>query len=257
MLNTFINSPLDQFEIKPLISFIVTPFYDLSFLSFTTFSLYSVILLLIIIGLYTLTLNNNIIKGSKWIISQEIIYDTLLNLLKSQIGGKQWGLYFPLIYTFFIFILIANLIGIIPYSFALLSQILFIIVLSFIVWLSVTLIGLFKHGLVFFSLFVPIGTPLILVPLLVLIELLSYLARAISLGLRLSANTFSGHLLIIILGGLLLKFISINLFYLLMGILPFILIIGIVILELAIAIIQAYVFTILTASYLKDALYLH
>lgn len=256
MLNIFINSPLDQFEIKVFIG-LVSPFYNLNNLNITTFTLYSLIILLIIIIINLLTLNNNKIIGSKWFTFQELIYDTILNIAKSQIGGKSWGLYFPFIYTFFIFIFISNLISLIPYSFALTAQIIFIISLSIIIWLGVTILGFYKHGLVFFSLFVPSGTPLALVPLLVVIELLSYIARAISLGLRLAANIIAGHLLIIILGGLLLNFITINLFTIIFGFVPFIIILAILFLEFAIAIIQAYVWTILTSSYLKDVLYLH
>ena len=256
MLNIFINSPLDQFEIKVFIG-LVSPFYNINNLNITTFTLYSLIILLIIIIINLLTLNNNKIIGSKWFTFQELIYDTILNIAKSQIGGKSWGLYFPFIYTFFIFIFISNLISLIPYSFALTAQIIFIISLSIIIWLGVTILGFYKHGLVFFSLFVPSGTPLALVPLLVVIELLSYIARAISLGLRLAANIIAGHLLIIILGGLLLNFITINLFTIIFGFVPFIIILAILFLEFAIAIIQAYVWTILTSSYLKDVLYLH
>lgn len=178
---TFINSPLDQFDIKLLIGFQL-PFINLSNINITTFTIYSIILLLIVIFIYILP-NNNII-GNKWIVFHEIIYDTIINILKNIINL----LYFPLIYTFFIFIILANIISIIPYTFSLTSNFIFIISLSLTIWLGITILGLYKHGLVFFSLFIPNNTPLLLVPLLVLIEILSYIARAISLGLRLSVN---------------------------------------------------------------------
>lgn len=256
LLNTYINSPLDQFEIRVFLGF-VSPFYDLSCLSFTTFSLYTLIVLLVILGLNLLTNNNGKIVGSRWLVSQEAIYDTILNMVKGQISGKLWGYYFPLIYTFFIFIFTANLISMIPYSFALTSHLVFIVSLSTIIWLGATILGFYKHGLVFFSLFVPTGTPLPLVPLLVLIELLSYIARAISLGLRLMANILAGHLLMIILAGLTLNLMSINIFTLLFGFVPLAGILAILCLEFAIAMIQSYVWAILTCSYLKDSLYLH
>nr|YP_009444444.1 ATP synthase F0 subunit a [Torulaspora quercuum]APD15050.1 ATP synthase F0 subunit a [Torulaspora quercuum]APD15067.1 ATP synthase F0 subunit a [Torulaspora quercuum]ATV99300.1 ATP synthase F0 subunit a [Torulaspora quercuum] len=256
LLNTYINSPLDQFEIRVFLGF-VSPFYDLSCLSFTTFSLYTLIVLLVILGLNLLTNNNGKIVGSRWLVSQEAIYDTILNMVKGQISGKLWGYYFPLIYTFFIFIFTANLISMIPYSFALTSHLVFIVSLSTIIWLGATITGFYKHGLVFFSLFVPTGTPLPLVPLLVLIELLSYIARAISLGLRLMANILAGHLLMIILAGLTLNLMSINIFTLLFGFVPLAGILAILCLEFAIAMIQSYVWAILTCSYLKDSLYLH
>lgn len=256
MLNIFVTSPLDQFEIKTFWGFI-TPFFNLNIINITNFALYSLIVLIIILSIWLLTNNNNKIIGSKSFLINEIIYDTILGITKSQIGGKSWGYFFPLIYTFFMFIFTANLISIVPYSFALTSQIVFVISLSFIIWGGVTILGLYKHKLVFFSLFVPLGTPLPLVPLLALIELLSYSARAISLGLRLTANVISGHLLIIILGGLLFTFISLSFITFVIGLIPLAAVYAILILEFAISIIQAYVWSILTCNYLKDAIYLH
>nr|CCW77429.1 putative ATP synthase, subunit 6 [Lachancea sp. 'fantastica'] len=257
LLNTYINSPLDQFEIRVFLGF-VSPFFDLSNLSFTTFSLYTLIVLIVIVGGFNLlTTNNDKIVGSRWYVSQEAMYDTILNMVKGQIGGKYWGYYFPLVYTFFIFIFTANLISMIPYSFALSAHLVFVVSLSTIIWLGATITGLYKHGFIFFSLFVPTGTPLPLVPLLVLIELLSYFARAISLGLRLSANIIAGHLLLLILGGLVLSLMSVSYIYFIFGFIPLAGILAILCLEFAIAVIQAYVWSILTSSYLKDALYLH
>lgn len=256
LINTFINSPLDQFESQLFFS-IFTPFIDINNFNITTFALYTFIVLFIIISLFMFTNNNNIIIGSKWFITQEIIYDTIVNTIKNQIGGKLWGFYMPFIYTFFIFILVSNLVSIIPYSFALTAQFVFIISLSFIVWLGITIIGFYKHGLVFFALFVPQGTPLVLVPLLVLIEIMSYIIRSLSLGLRLAANVIAGHLLIIILGGLLIQFISINILLTILGFIPLLIILCVVMLEFAIAIIQSYVWLVLIASYMKDVQYLH
>lgn len=247
-----INSPLDQFDIKVFIGFI-SPFIDITSFSITTFTIYTIIVLLVILSLVLLTDNNSLIIGSKWYVSQEAMYDTIYNMVNNQIGGKEGGYYYPLIYSLFIFIFTANLISMIPYSFAITSHLLFVVSLSVIIWLGVTITGLFKHGLVFFSLFVPAGCPLALAPLLVLIELLSYIARAISLGLRLSANVLSGHLLLAILGTLIFNLMSISLITFILGFIPIIALLAIVALEFAIAIIQSYVFTILTSSYLKDA----
>ena len=144
-----------------------------------------------------------------------------------------------------------------PYSFASTSHFILTFSLSFTVVLGATFLGFQRHGLKFFSLFVPAGCPLALAPLLVLIELLSYIARAISLGLRLSANVLSGHLLLAILGTLIFNLMSISLITFILGFIPIIALLAIVALEFAIAIIQSYVFTILTSSYLKDAVYLH
>nr|YP_009454580.1 Atp6p [Kazachstania sinensis]AUG33508.1 Atp6p [Kazachstania sinensis] len=255
-MNTFINSPLDQFEIKTLLGF-QAPFMNISNINITTFSLYSFIILLVVLSLYLLSNNNNRIIGSKWYVFHETVYDTIMNMVKNMIQGNMWGYYFPLIYTFFMFIMIANMMSLIPYSFALTSNFMFIISLSFVIWIGITLLGLYKHGLIFFSLFVPHNTPLVLVPLLVIIELLSYIARAISLGLRLSVNNCAGHLLMSILSGLLFNFMSISFITFIIGFMPLLAILAIFFLELAIGLIQSYVWSILTSSYLKDALYLH
>jgi len=253
---TFIQSPLDQFEIRVFVG-LVSPFMDITSLSITTFTLYTILVLLVILGLVSLTNNNGNIIGSRWYVHNEAMFDTIHNMVSSQIGGKLGGYYFPLIYSLFIFIFTANLISMIPYSFAITSHLVFIVSLSVVIWLGVTITGLYIHGLAFFSLFVPSGCPLVLAPLLVLIELLSYVARAISLGLRLSANTLSGHLLLAILGTLIFNLMSISIITFILGFIPIIGLLAIVALEFAIAIIQSYVFTILTSSYIKDALYLH
>ncbi len=252
----YINSPLDQFIINTLLE-INSPFINLSTLNITTFSLYTGIVLLTIISIFVLSLNKKLISGSNWLISIEAIFDTIVNMVKGQIGGTVYGRYIPLVYTIFVFILLANLIGMVPYNFAISASLIYIISISVSLWIGLTILGLFLNKFVFFSLFVPAGTPLLLVPVLVLIELLSYGARAISLGLRLSANTLSGHLLMSILSNLVKNLMGINNITLILGLIPLGGIFAIVILEFAISCIQAYVFAILTSSYLKDSIYLH
>src|SRR5271155_906214 len=124
------------------------------------------------------------------------MYATIHNIVANQINPTKGQIYFPFIYTLFIFILINNLIGMVPYSFASTSHFIFTFALSF-----TTILGFQKHGLEFFSLLVPAGCPLALLPLLVLIEFISYLSRNVSLGLRLGANILSGHMLLNILAG--------------------------------------------------------
>ena len=257
MINFYINSSLEQFEFHYLLG-IFTPFINLSWANITNFSLYCIIIFsFFYYGLNLIFFNNKLI-GSNWSIIQEAIYDTILNINISQIGkNKESGYYFPFLYSLFILILLSNLTSMIPYSFALNSHIIFVLSLSWIVWFGVTITGFYHHGLKFFSLFVPSGTPPILVPVLVLIELLSYAARAFSLGLRLGANIIAGHLLLAILANLIFTLISISYLTFLFGILPFLGIFLIVCLEFGIASLQAYVFTILAAGYLKDGLFLH
>src|SRR5271155_1202377 len=133
--------------------------------------------------------------------SQETIYATLHSIVINQINATKGQIYFPFIYTLFVFILINNLIGMIPYSFASTSHFILTFALSFTVVLGATILGFQKHGLEFFSLLVPAGCPLGLLPFLGLKKIISNLARNISLGLRLAANILSGHMLLNILAG--------------------------------------------------------
>ena len=154
-------------------------------------------------------------------------------------------------------ILFSNLIGMVPYSFTTTSQIVLTLSLSVAIIFGVTIIGFNIHKLTFLSLFIPIGTPLGLVPLLVLIELISYLARAVSLGVRLAANVIAGHILLKILSTFIFTFIKQSLLFFIIGLLPVFIFTALVGLELAIAVLQAIVFIILTCSYIRDAVYLH
>lgn len=250
----YIPSPLDQFEIRDLISL------DSSLinvhLSLTNIGLYltsGTILVLII----SLIANNNKIVPNNWSISQESLYDTIHSIVVNQINSNKGQIYFPFIYGLFIFILINNLIGMIPYSFASTSHFILTFSISFTVVLGATILGFEKHGSEFFSLFVPAGCPLGLLPLLVLIEFISYLARNVSLGLRLSANILSGHMLLNILAGFCYNIMTSGLLFFFLGLIPLAFIIAFSGLELGIAFIQAQVFVVLTSSYIKDALDLH
>lgn len=147
--------------------------------------------------------------------------------------------------------------GMIPYSFSTTSHFLLTFALSFSVVIGATILGFKVHQLEFFSLFVPAGCPLGLLPVLVLIEFISYLTRNISLGLRLAANLFSGHMLLNILSGFTFKIMNSGIIYLVLGLVPLSFIIAFSCLELAIAFIQAQVFIVLTCSYIKDSLELH
>jgi F-type H+-transporting ATPase subunit a len=175
----------------------------------------------------------------------------------NQINPRKGQVYFPFIYGLFIFILINNLIGLVPYSFASTSHFVLTFALSFTIVLGATILGFSKHGLEFFSLLVPAGCPLGLLPLLVLIEFISYLSRNISLGLRLGANIMSGHMLLSILSGFTYKIMTSGIIFFFVGLLPLAFIIAFSGLEIAIALIQAQVFVVLSCSYIKDGLDLH
>ena len=246
---TNITSPLDQFEIRNLLS-LDAPVLGNLHISLTNIGLYLTIGAFLVLSLNVLATNYNKVVSNNWSISQESIYATIHSIVTNQI-------YFPFIYTLFIFILINNLIGMVPYSFASTSHFIFTFALSFTVVLGATILGFQKHGLEFFSLLVPAGCPLALLPLLVLIEFISYLSRNVSLGLRLGANILSGHMLLNILAGFTYNIMTSGFIFFFLGLVPLAFIIAFSGLELGIAFIQAQVFVVLTSSYIKDALDLH
>lgn len=255
--NNFIFSPMDQFEIKPF-------FGEFLGLNYTPVGLFTNILVYIgLVVIFTLffyiygAFKDNI-KINGWSLSTEAIYYTIYNMVLGQIGSVIGLFFFVLIFVLFIYILFSNLMGLIPYNFATTAHLVSTLSMSSSIWFGVTIIGLVLHALKFFTLFSPEGTPLLLVPLLALIELISYIAKGLSLGIRLGANLISGHLLLLILAGFgflgLTATIGIKLTG---GSIAIILITAISGLELAIAGIQSYVYSILTSSYIKDSVNLH
>ena len=252
-ITIFINSPLEQFEVSSLLSF-NAPILGYLNISLTNLALYSIIVLSLIISIHYMSNNENKIVPSKWSIALESLFASINSMVKEQLGKE---LYLPFIYSLFFFILIANLTGNVPYSFTITTSIMVSIGLSFTILIAVTILALSIHKLHFFSFFVPSGTPLALVPLLVLIELVSYLARAFSLGIRLFANVVAGHTLMKILATFLYQMFSSTLIIATITLIPFTIFLAIIGLELAVSIIQSYVFTILTCSYIKDAIELH
>jgi len=257
-MNFFINviSPLDQFEVRNLLSLDAPILGNLS-LSLTNIGLYLTIGGYLVFVISLLSTNNNKLIPNAWSISQESIYATVHSIVVGQINEKNGQIYFPFIYVLFVFILVNNLIGMVPYSFASTSHFILTFSLSFTVVLGATILGFSKHGLKFFSLFVPAGCPLALLPLLVLIEFISYLARNVSLGLRLAANILSGHMLLNILSGFTYNIMTSGFIFFFLGLFPLAFIIAFSGLELGIAFIQAQVFVVLSCSYIKDGLDLH
>ncbi len=179
----------------------------------------------------------------------ELFYEFIANMIRDNVGsgGKK---FFPFIFTLFIFTLFGNILGMLPYGYTFTSQIAVTFFMAMVVFLGVTLIGLFKHGLHFFSLFFPHGAPLFTAPILIPIELVSYLSRPISLSVRLFANMTVGHVLLKVLAGFV---VALGIF----GVVPLVVLIAITALELLVALLQAYIFTILCCIYLNDALHLH
>lgn len=260
--NLFINSPLEQFEVVSLASYNSPLFFNTSF-TLTNSVVFTVLVLSLILFIHQNSGNDktnlNFNKKMKLIPNKESIlleslFASINTIVRDQIGRE---VYLPFIYSLFLFILCSNLVGNIPYTFTITTSIIVSIGLSFTILIGVTILGLSIHKIHFFSFFIPSGTPLALVPLLVLIELVSYLARAVSLGVRLFANITAGHTLLKILSTYLFKLFTGNLLIFILTLIPFAIFLALVGLELAVSLIQAFVFTLLVCSYLRDAIELH
>ena len=239
------HSPLEQFEISPIANF-ETAIGDLAF---TNSSLSMVITVLAITLFLTLTVNTRSIIPSRMQLMSEMSYNFIAELLNDTVGneGKK---YFPFVFSIFMFVLIGNMLGMIPYNFTFTSHIIVTFALAAVVFIGVTVLGFAKHGFHFFSFFVVPGLPWYMLPILIPIEVISYLARPISLSVRLFANMLAGHTLLKVFAGFVLPLG-------LVGIVPLAFIVALTGLEILIAFLQAYVFAILTCMYINDAIHLH
>jgi len=250
-----ISTPLDQFEIRDYIM-IDAPILNNLHISLTNIGLYITIAFVIIISLLAVINKLPKVIFRSWVLIKECFYDTICNVIVNQINKYKGQIYFPFIFTLFIFILINNLIGLIPYSFSATSHFILAFSWSFTIVIGTVLLGTSIHKLKFLGLFVPQGCPLFLLPLLVIIETISFIARNISLGLRLAANVLAGHMLLFILSGFTFDIFKAGVIGIL-GFLPLLFIIAFSFLELGIAFIQAQVFVVLASGYIKDSLDLH
>ena len=239
------HSPLEQFEITPFAHF-ETGIGDLAF---TNSSLSMVITVLAITLFLTLTVNTRSIVPTRMQLMSEMSYNFIAQLINDTIGEKGKK-YFPFIFAIFMFVLIGNMVGMIPYSFTFTSHIIVTFALAALVFIGVTVLGFYKHGFHYFALLAPAGLPFYMLPILIPIELISYLSRPISLSVRLFANMLAGHTLLKVFAGFILPLG-------LAGILPFAFIVALTGLEILIAFLQAYVFAILTCLYINDAINLH
>ena len=239
------HSPLEQFEISPYAHF-ETGIGDLAF---TNSSLSMVITVLAITLFLTLTVNTRSIVPSRMQLMSEMSYNFIAQLIEDTVGdrGKK---YFPFIFSIFMFVLIGNMVGMVPYSFTFTSHIIVTFALAALVFIGVTVLGFMKHGLHYFTLLAPAGLPFYMLPILIPIELISYLSRPISLAVRLFANMLAGHTLLKVFAGFVVPLGF-------AGVLPLAFIVALTGLEILIAFLQAYVFAILTCLYINDAIHLH
>ena len=242
--------PMHQFEVYPIVELPAVAGIDTSF---TNSSLWMV-LAVGLIGTFMLAASSRsaLVPGRLQLMG-EMAYKFIADMIQENIGNEGMR-YFPFIFSLFMFILFCNMLGMLPYSFTVTSHIIVTFALAATVFVLVTMVGFARHGVGFLKLFVPSGIPAILVPLLVVIELISYLTRPVSLSVRLFGNMMAGHTMLKIFGGFVIGLSSAGLAPL--AIAPFLLMVALTGLELLIAGLQAYVFTILTCIYLNEAIHM-
>lgn len=245
--------PLHQFHIQPIIN-VVVGHTDVSF------SNSALSMMIVVIGVYTLMVmgmrGRNLVPGRLQSLA-EIFYEFISNMVRDN-AGHDARPFFPFVFTLFMFILFGNLLGMIPGAFTFTSHIIVTFFMAVFVFTMVTLLALVKHGLKFFTFFMPHGVPIWMAPLLVPIEIISYLSRPISLSVRLFANMMAGHTMLKVFAGFTIMMISgMGALGFLPGAIPVIINIALIGFEILVACLQAYVFTILTCLYIKDALELH
>lgn len=241
--------PLHQFQITPIVPISVAG----TDLSFTNSALWMVIAsaaayLLIMAG----TRQHAMVPG-RLQSAVEMMYEFVAGILRDA-TGKEGMRFFPIVFTIFLFILMGNMVGMIPGSFTFTSHIIVTFAMAMAVWLGVTAIGFWYHGAHFLHFFVPTGAPKAMLPLLIPIELLSYCVRPISLSVRLFCNMMAGHTMLKVFAGFI---ISLSTFYLVPAIAPLAITVILIGFEFAVAFLQAYIFTVLTCIYLNDAIHMH
>jgi F-type H+-transporting ATPase subunit a len=247
------HSPMEQFEINKLIPIEIGGLD----LSFTNSSLW--MLLAIAAGSALLTLGvkrDGIIPGRTQSIV-ELMYDFIERNTVGNVMGESGKKFFPFIFTLFIFIFFTNFLGLIPYSFTVTSHIIVTFAMALMVFALVLIVGFWTHGLHFFSLFVPSGAPAWIMPLLVPIEIISFLSRPISLSVRLAANMLAGHTMLKVFAGFIVTMLGAGGVLSVLAIAPLIAGVLVTALEVLVAAIQAWVFALLTCIYLNEAVHLH
>ena len=246
------HSPVEQFTIKALFQLELFG-YDVSFTNSALFMLLSVILSVVYL---TYAVRRREMIPGRVQASAEMLYEFISDMVKSNVGSEGRP-FFPFVFTLFIFLLFGNMLGLIPYSYTFTSQIVVTFVLAAFIFVGVTLVALIKHGMHFFTFFVPPGAPKVLIPFLIVIEVISYFVRPVSLSVRLFANMLAGHTMLKVFAGLAVMITGAGGVAVAGSILPFLALVGLTGLEVLVAGLQAYVFTILTCMYLNDALHLH
>ena len=237
------HNPMEQFEIKRLLTFKIAGIDA----SYTNSALWMTAVAVVATIVFVIGMRQRALVPGRLQSVAEMGYEFIADMVHDNVGeaGKK---YFPFVLTLFVFVLGCNMLGMIPYSFTPTSHIIVTFAIAAVVFIGVTVIGFVRHGFHYFSLFVPKGVPMVLVPLMVAIEVISYLTRPISLSVRLFANMLAGHTMLKIFGGFVIGLGIVG------GWAPLVFIVALIGLEFLIAFLQAFVFAILTCLYLNDAL---
>jgi len=241
-----LHSPLEQFVIKPIFP-IHAAGIDISFTQSSMWMMLGIILA----SIFLIGLRGKNTVPTRWQNVPELFYELVYGLIATQIGNTKAVKYVPFVFTVFMVVLMGNFMGLLPYSFTYTSHIIVTAFLAALCLTIITIIGIVLHGWHFFSLFLPHGVPAFVAPLLIIIELISYFSRIISLSVRLFANMVAGHTMLKVFASFC------TMFGVGIGIAPMLINVAFYGLETLVAVVQAYIFTILTCIYLKDAVELH
>lgn len=239
------HNPLEQFEITPWIPIQIGGLD----VSFTNSSAFMILAILAASAMMVLSVRKRALVPGRWQLLAELSYGFIAKMLSDTVG-KEGKPYFPFVFTLFMFVLFGNILGMIPYSFTYTSHLAVTFALAAFIFIAITVIAIAKHKMKFFSFFLPPGVPILMAPLLIPIEIISYLSRPVSLSVRLFANMMAGHTLLKVLAGFV---IPLGIF----GVVPVAGLVAVTALEFLIAFLQAYIFTILTCIYISDAVHLH
>lgn len=243
------KNPIDQFEIQSLIDI---PHIGGLNISYTNSALWMTIAVILSTVFLSTAMRRRALVPGRMQAMAEMIYEFVASMIRENIGtkGRQ---YFPLIFTIFVVVLLGNMLGMLPYSFTYTSHIIVTAALAFLIFLTVLAVGFYKHGFHFFSLFLPPGVPWWLIPLILPIEIMSFMTRPITLSVRLFANMIAGHIMLKVFAGFSVGMATMGASGVLAGLIPM-LFNGVMIgFEFLIAFLQAYVFAILSCIYLKDS----
>jgi F-type H+-transporting ATPase subunit a len=243
--------PIHQFEIHKIATLAHIGGHEIAFTNSALF------MAITVVGIWALLVGGSsaraLVPGRMQSIA-ELSYEFVADTINST-AGKEGMKFFPLVFTLFMFILVANIIGLIPYTFTVTSHIIITAALALLVFITVLVYGFYKHGFGFFRLFVPHGIPIYILPLIVFIEVLSFLSRPISHSVRLFANMLAGHITLKVFASFVTLLGGLGIFGIFGATLPLILVVALTALELLVAFLQAYVFAILTCIYLNDAIH--